>query len=420
MADVMMTTVDVGLLVFAVLAWLGVGLLAAATRFLHHDEIFLDAIPGTIPPPGRGLVGRLRGTSREYNGEIAVAFSPPRGVTPGLVGTVIDGRVDSRDLTATLVDLAVRGHLQIEAVEVDAAPHAARGAFARRPDAAIKTDWIVRHAEADRGDVMDRFEAALVDGLLAGRREVRMSQLDYGQLQALREAELALYRQVVDRRWYPRHPQQRGGSGLLLIGGACVGALLCLAAGRSVWALMAGALLVGAAVVASRVLRGRTPRTAEGSAVRIQALGFKTYLATAEADQFKFEEAQGIFSRYLPYAMALGVAQHWAKVFGDVARSAAAQGQPVDYDLDWFVADAVMDSALDLLWWDSLDGHLDLLEGLSTLGEWGVDGVGEAAQGLGEMVGGLGEFMGSLDFMDADGVDGCGEGCSDVGGCLDF
>jgi hypothetical protein len=42
-----------------------------------------------------------------------VRFTPPDGVTPGLIGTVIDGRADVRDLSATLIDLAVKGHFQI-------------------------------------------------------------------------------------------------------------------------------------------------------------------------------------------------------------------------------------------------------------------------------------------------------------------
>ena len=36
------------------------------------------------------------------------------GVRPGQVGTLVDERVDPVDVTATLLDLAVRGHLRIE------------------------------------------------------------------------------------------------------------------------------------------------------------------------------------------------------------------------------------------------------------------------------------------------------------------
>ena len=52
--------------------------------------------------------------------------------------------------------------------------------------------------------------------------------------------------------------------------------------------------------------------------------GFRRYLETAEADQIRFEEGQDLFSRYLPYAIIFGVAERWAKVFDDLAKSGAA------------------------------------------------------------------------------------------------
>ena len=46
-----------------------------------------------------------------------VRYEPPPGVTAGGVGTVVDERVDLRDITATVVDLAVRGYLTIREEE---------------------------------------------------------------------------------------------------------------------------------------------------------------------------------------------------------------------------------------------------------------------------------------------------------------
>ena len=44
---------------------------------------------------------------------VAVAFTPPRDVRPGEAGTLVDSVADDRDVTATIVDLAVRNQLQI-------------------------------------------------------------------------------------------------------------------------------------------------------------------------------------------------------------------------------------------------------------------------------------------------------------------
>jgi len=45
---------------------------------------------------------------------IAPRYEPPDGLTPAEVGTLVDHRADVRDITATLVDLAVRGFIVIE------------------------------------------------------------------------------------------------------------------------------------------------------------------------------------------------------------------------------------------------------------------------------------------------------------------
>lgn len=407
-----MNPTDVGLLVLAVFAWLVVAAIQVAGRTLHHDEMFTDVTPGVIPPqPGSAPRHKIKGLAQEYDGEIAVAFAPPKGLRPGLVGTVVDGQVDSHDLTATLVDLAVRGHLRITAVPPEGEPSAARKHFSRRDVEAPKTDWILNRGDEHPYDALDPLEEGLLRGVFSAGPKVRLSQLDHAALQAMRETQVGLYREVVGRHWYARHPQQRGGAGCAVIGAGAVLAVLFLLVRQSWAGVLAAVLVVAAAVVLTRVLRGRTPRTAEGSAVRVQALGFKKYLATAEADQFRFEEASGIFSRYLPYAMVFGVAQHWARVFGDLARQAQSAGaDPVTFDLSWFDVAAwqAVDLATDLLWWDSLDGSLDLLD-VGLVAQLG----GDVVEGLGGFATELGEFMGSLDFLD-----GAGDGC-DAAGCLD-
>ncbi len=50
---------------------------------------------------------------------IAAQYEPPDQLSPGEVGTLIDNSVDMRDITASIVDLAVRGYLVIEEKKVD-------------------------------------------------------------------------------------------------------------------------------------------------------------------------------------------------------------------------------------------------------------------------------------------------------------
>src|SRR5690606_13688055 len=45
----------------------------------------------------------------------------------------------------------------------------------------------------------------------------------------------------------------------------------------------------------------------------------------------KFEEGHDIFSRYLPFAIAFGVADKWAKKFEDLAKQGASLPEPTWY-----------------------------------------------------------------------------------------
>jgi hypothetical protein len=52
-------------------------------------------------------------------GPVAVQYAPPDGMTPAEAGTLVDDDAAMRDITATIVDLAVRGYLVIEEKEKD-------------------------------------------------------------------------------------------------------------------------------------------------------------------------------------------------------------------------------------------------------------------------------------------------------------
>jgi len=50
-------------------------------------------------------------------GSVVPRYEPPPDLAPAEVGTLVDNTPDTRDIVATLVDLAVRGYLKIEEIE---------------------------------------------------------------------------------------------------------------------------------------------------------------------------------------------------------------------------------------------------------------------------------------------------------------
>lgn len=404
-----MTSTEIGLVTIGAAVLLASLLLIWILRYFRKDEIFVGITPGEFPLPGQDVPRARVKPGVEYSGPIAVAFSPPKGMSPGLVGTVIDGEAHMHDVTATIVDLAVRGFCTIKTVDAATGAPVDRSEHQTAKDKR-KRDWVITQRTDINPAELSAIEKRLLSQMFAHGPEVRMSQLTGAFGAAMREAQQNLYHEVVARRWYPKHPRMKSGPGCLgslavVIG---VGALIIFGlAGPagSIWGWIGGALVLVASILLAKFGRGRVPRTAEGTAARIQSLGFKQYLATAEADQIKFEEAADIFSRYLPYAIVFGVAQHWAKVFGDVANRANLEGYDLgDFYLGWFVLDA----ATDAIWLTAMFGG-DMIGGMGEM----IGAVGEmaggAAEGLAGFASGVGDFIGSADGLPdlGDGCDGC-------------
>jgi hypothetical protein len=397
-------------------------LVVAVKWWRGRDEVFDGVTPGLLPGPrDSGSRSRVRGG--EWAGPVAVQFHAPDGVSPGVAGTVIDGVAHAHDVSAVIVDLAVRGWFRIEEVG-GGAESGERGAGAvdakRAKGTKGKRDWVLHRSAGDPADTLTAFERKLLDSLFANGPDVQLSGLKGGFAMTMREAQIGLYRDVVDRGWYRRHPRARNSKArfwglmvmvpLALLALALVGAAVAGAHDWSLAPLAVGALLT--IVVLAKWGGSRTPRTAEGSAARIQALGFREYLATAEADQLKFEELQTIVTRYLPWAVAFGLTAHWARLFAGLS-----------HDPRWPDVIDGLDVADSFFWYSPGGDGVDL----DAIG----DGLGDLADGVGEGLGALGEGLGDLGagvadaisgFTDAtdslfsfDGLSGCADGCGD--GC---
>ena len=230
-----------------------------------------------------------------------VEYGPPDGLRPGQVGTLMDEVANPLDVTATVVDLAVRGYLRIEEIPK-------KWIFG-------KPDWrLVKLKEPD--DELLRYEKVLLDGVFEDGNEVELSGLKKQFVARLQKVQEALYADMVKRRWFPERPdkvRQRWvvrGVLLLMLGAG----LTWLAASKTHYGLvpipivLAGLLLL---LGANRMPR----RTAKGTGMVRRLRGFQTYIETAEAREMQFQERENIFSKYLPYAVVFGATEKWAAAF---------------------------------------------------------------------------------------------------------
>ncbi len=234
-----------------------------------------------------------------------VSFASPDGVLPGEVGTVVDERVDLADVTATVVDLAVRNYLSIQ----------------QPPDG----DWrIVRRNAPDES--LTGYERAVYTGLLGGGDSVTLGELR-GRGVDLVDIRDELYAHVVSRDWFTRRPDHERSlwsmTGVLLavLGGA-ITVVLALTVGH---ALLGLALVVGGLGLAfgARLMPARTRR---GTVLVQQIRGLHGYLRSTDATTIPAADREMVLSRSLPYAVVLGETEGWLARFAGL--DAAADGTP--------------------------------------------------------------------------------------------
>ncbi|HZA32527.1 MAG TPA: DUF2207 domain-containing protein [Propionibacteriaceae bacterium] len=272
-----------------------------------RDRRYAGLAPGTVPLPGQ----TAEVVASDPDLPIPVAFSPPR-IPVAEAGLLLDGQVDSRETAATIIDLAVRGALRVESHGDD--------------------DFRVTLVDPDQATAPHEMVllTALFDGEPPGA--VRDLSSQGSLLNAHREMQASVRNQVAARGWFTKVPSSAAAHGIGF-GGIVFAVIAAFTLGAWVLWIFVPLLPVIITVLVIRAKLRRGQRTAEGRAVCDQVEGFKTYLATAEADQLRFEEGEDIFSKYLPWAIAFELADRWAKVCADLV----AMGRLPDVTPYWYV-----------------------------------------------------------------------------------
>ena len=238
---------------------------------------------------------------------------------PAELGLILDESADTKDVTATIVDLAVRGYLTI----------------AEGPG---KADWTLTKKGGPMEPLLS-YERTLFYGLFAGRDSVKLSDLKGTFAPTLRMAEGEIYADSLSRRLFTSNPNQARaawgcmGFALVLVGFATTVAL----------GLAFGWGLVGLAIVISGIALSATfpfmpQRTAAGRDLLQHTLGFRLYMTTAEKYRQQFAEKAQIFTQLLPYAIVFGCVSQWAKAFEGIDTAAANSG--------WYAGNAPFQAAL--------------------------------------------------------------------------
>ncbi|MCO6011505.1 DUF2207 domain-containing protein [Actinoallomurus purpureus] len=254
----------------------------------------------------------------------STGFAPPHGVRPGQIGTLIDEQADVVDVTATIIDLAVRGYLLIEEL-----PRETYG----------RIDWQLRRMERPADDLLP-YERILYDALFTGRDVVALSELGGTFAEQLAAVRKALYEDVVRQGWFTRRPDSertRWTTIGMVLAGLGVFGTIALAVYTNLALIGLAVIIAGAALAVGG--QYMPAKTARGATVLAHTLGFRAHLFRGEVPDAPAGHRLALFSHYLPYAVVFDVVQRWAQTVADVG---VGNSGPSD-NLYWYEGPAEWD-----------------------------------------------------------------------------
>lgn len=244
---------------------------------------------------------------------VVVEFDPPAfaeatagrpvPLRPGEIGTLVDEHADLTDISATIVDLAVRGYLQI--IEE-------------------KNGRKAKYYFEQKKDFLDdpklgEWEKEILRGIFGsdGRSAERVALADlqakfYTRLSDIRKG---LYSRLTETGYFPEAPDKvsdRHVKKWLLIFIATALLFYIFNGLGLAWVPIPLAVLTTFYLL---TIRWMPRKTAKGTEAVRRASGLKLFISTAQKYEQQFNERINRFDEFLPYAMVFGVVDKWVGTF---------------------------------------------------------------------------------------------------------
>lgn len=235
-------------------------------------------------------------------------YEPPNNLTPTEVGTIIDEKVDTHDISTVIIDYAVQGYIKIKEIK-----NKKKMFF----DAIDYELILIKDYKTKDG--IKSHEIEILDDIFEGKKKILISALKLKFYKHLKDIKKKLYKNLVEEGYFVHNPESIRAKytsigSFLLLAPIFFGAPLSTFFGFTfVVAIAVSGILF---IVFSRIM---PKKTLKGANIYIKIKGLEEYIRTAEKDRIKFYEDKNIFfEKLLPYAMVLGLSDKWGKAFEDI------------------------------------------------------------------------------------------------------
>jgi uncharacterized membrane protein len=253
-----------------------------------------------------------KGRDPESGMSVAPMYDPPEGMSPAELGTLVDDRVDGRDITCTLIDLAVRGYLRIE-------ENTEQVLFWKTRE---YTFQLIKPRE-QWGDLRPHEREILSKVFQFGQDSTPLSSLKNKFYTAVPTIKEQVFAALKSKGMYSVDPSSANGYRMLAVILIAAPFVILQVTGKASFFLSPAVAIASIALAVIIVLLFgyfMTAKTLKGVRTRIAVLGLQEFLTRVEEDRLR-RMPPDTFEKFLPFAMALGVEDRWAQKFQGILQT---------------------------------------------------------------------------------------------------
>jgi uncharacterized membrane protein len=230
-------------------------------------------------------------------------YGPPKNLSPGEVGVLIDEKVHMQDITAIMIDLARRGFLTVK-------DKTKKALFS-------KTEIELTNNKQDESELLD-FEKSILDMLFGSSRKetVTLNKLPSNSYKYLEIAQKELYEHLTTEGYFSGNPNKVRWTyigiaiAIFFVGVTFVGPIFAATTNSPVmiFSMLFSSLII---FVFSFFMPSRTPK---GRKALKEVVGLKEWIRIG-AWREQIHEKHNFLEEVLPYTIAFGLTYKFLKAF---------------------------------------------------------------------------------------------------------
>ena len=251
----------------------------------------------------------VKGKEIDLEKTIIAHYEAPNNLTPGEMGYLMKERYSVQFVTADIINLAVKGYLDIYEVENEGV---SKWFKKNNYELENKKDWKGAKDLAEH-------EKELLKGLFSSDKmgKIKLSDKKNSFYKNIDIAKEKVKERLRSEDYFETSLYNKkgiyvavavlGGVGMFFLGVILERLDLILGTGSSILILIVFGVLM-------------SKKTSKGAEVYWQIKGYKHYIDIAEKHRSEFNAKENIFEKTLPYAMVFGNINKWAKAFEGIAK----------------------------------------------------------------------------------------------------